>query len=112
MATTVDFKIKKRDAHNWVVLRKVGAPIADRGPKKGQRIEAYWDESNPVGYYGHLKTAAKVLMDLLIEHELPGGEWSGQDLSDAINRAEQRCVRMIEEALGVRKKRRRREINL
>lgn len=80
---------------------------------RGKLVAAKWDEQNPVGYFSKIKHAIPVLMDKLIEAELDEATWRGGDMVKEIKRAEARTVRIVDEALGEAKPRRkRRELNL
>ena len=60
MANT-KYRIRKRDAHNWVIERYI-AEHSGRGKKSDKPFEPHWDP-NPLGHYPTAKAALAAYAD-------------------------------------------------
>lgn len=89
-----ELRIRKRDALNWVIERWHPAGIVERGPYAGQTREAGWDETNPVGYFPTLKSAAVHALDEILSDD----GLTGKAIAAAITEAEDRIRAMVEAA--------------
>jgi hypothetical protein len=98
-AKGLKLRIRRANAHNWVIERWRDAGIIERGPMKGQTRAAKWDTIKPLGYYPKLNNAAVALLDLEVANELEGEAWSGSDLSAALQAAEERVVKAARDAV-------------
>ena len=94
-------RVRKSNAHNWVIEEyQVGGEEITRGKYLGQLTQAKWDKINPLGYFSDLKWAAKALMDEHLQDSWPTDGWTGADLFKAIEEAEARTLAVIEKALA------------
>jgi hypothetical protein len=95
------FRIRRRDALNWVIERfQEGGQEITRGRYVGQLTKEKWDDVNPVGYFPNLKHATRRMMDEVLADEWPEEGWTGEDLTQAMEAAEARVLAAVEECVS------------
>lgn len=97
------FRIRKLDADNWVIERfDAGGELAKRGRTAGKPKAARWIVE---GYFAQIKFAAARLPDTILGDILDGQEnVTGKEILAAILAAENRAVKIIEDALATQPK--------
>lgn len=99
MSKEIQYRIRKLDDCNWVVERfDEGGGIAKRGRTAGQVKASRWVNE---GYFAQLKFAAMRLPDIIVGEILAGQEEvTGKQILAAIQQAETRALKIVEEALA------------
>jgi hypothetical protein len=91
-----EYRIRKADENNWVIERfEAGGEIAKRGRTTGEPKAARWVIT---GYFPQLKNAAQRLPDIVLGET--GLEVTGSEIIARIEQVEDRCIKIVEEALA------------
>jgi len=93
-------RIRARGQHNWVIEGMQTAGIVSRGRHAGKEKKVQWDTVNPIGYFMHLKHAATRLLTEELRLMWPSDGWTGEDMSAAIEAAEERVLAAVADALA------------
>jgi len=92
-------RIRARNQHEWVIEGFQRPGIVSRGPHAGKPKTVKWDETNPIGYFTHLKHAANRLLLEECRNLWPSEGWTGEDLTELFTEAENRVYAAVKEAL-------------